>query len=215
MNLVLLVPALLVGAALVWRGRRLGAVLLTGALLFSSYSFAIYSFDIHFNRFFLVYCAALGLSVFAGGRRLLDEAAVSVGPEQPHGFAARVVGWFLALVALLFAVLWLATVIPATIAGTVPEAVVAAGLPTNPVHVLDLSLLLPAQFVVGVSLLRGRVLGRRLAPAFLAFGAFMAANLAAIVFSGPAGPALPIGFAVFGVVQVAILVALLRAPFVN
>ena len=39
--------------------------MLGGAYAFTAYTFAIYAFAVRFNALFLVYCAALGVSVFA------------------------------------------------------------------------------------------------------------------------------------------------------
>jgi hypothetical protein len=57
--------------------------------------------------------------------------------------------------------------------GYTPSAIVAAGLPTNPVHVLDLALFLPGVLIVGVLLRRGLPLGVMLAPVILVFFVLM------------------------------------------
>jgi hypothetical protein len=54
----------------------------------------------------------------------------------------------------LFALIWLSEIVPALFRGAPPPSVVEAGLLTNPVHVLDLSLLLPGLLFSGISLLR-------------------------------------------------------------
>jgi hypothetical protein len=78
-------------------------------------------------------------------------------------------GWFLIVAALLFAFLWLSEDLPALISGSTPQSVMDMGLPTNPVHVLDLGFFLPAAMVTGVLLLKRKPLGYTLAPALIVF----------------------------------------------
>ena len=56
-----------------------------------------------------------------------------------------------------------------------------AGLLTNPVHVLDLSLLLPGLMLSGISLLRRRPLGLALSPILLGFAALMVSAIGGMV----------------------------------
>jgi hypothetical protein len=215
-DLVLVVPLLLIGSVLALRGRRIGETLLAGATLFAAYSFLIYGFAVHFNGLFLVYSAALGLSVFAFvglTAKMLGEGTTPVGANP---FAITVAAWFLVVVAVLFAALWLSAIVPANVAGAVPPVIVTAGLPTNPVYVIDLSLFLPGQLLVGISLLRRRPLGYALAPVLLAFGTIMAATLATIMIMSSVkelGGSLALGggFLAFAVVNLAVLVAFLNA----
>jgi len=66
-----------------------------------------------------------------------------------------------------FALLWLSQDVPAMIDGTASRELRDAGLLTNPVHVLDLALFLPASGLAGVLLRRGRDWGHTLAPVVL------------------------------------------------
>jgi hypothetical protein len=77
----------------------------------------------------------------------------------------------------LFALLWLAEVVPSLLEGNTPASVRAAGLLTNPVHVLDLAIALPGLVLVGVLLLRGLKAGLIWAPALLVFIIAMAAAI--------------------------------------
>jgi hypothetical protein len=151
---------LLASAYLASRDSVRGVQAWAGALLFLIYTFAIYSFASDFNSLFLLYVAVLGLSTytFTGGVLLLDFEELR--RLAPVGRRARVpLGGFLIALGLGFAVLWLSQDIPAIIGGTVPAAVSEAGLLTNPIHVLDLALYLPAIVISGLSLLRNRTLG--------------------------------------------------------
>jgi hypothetical protein len=65
------------------------------------------------------------------------------------------------------ALLWLGQDIPALLTGGVPGDVTEAGLLTNPIHVLDLALVLPAAVLTGVLLARRRPWGYMLGSYFL------------------------------------------------
>ncbi len=75
----------------------------------------------------------------------------------------------LLLLAGLAGLQWLREIVPALLSGGTPKSISELDLPTNPVHVLDLSLLVPAVFVTALMLLRRRPLGFTLAPVLLVF----------------------------------------------
>jgi hypothetical protein len=182
-DLLVAVPWLAVTARAARRGSRRGRLLLGGGLAYAAYEFAIYAFAVHFNALFLVYCAGLGLSVFALVSTLVELArddvrAWFVPAARVRGPAGCLLG-----VGSAFTVLWLSEVVPSLSRGVVPASVLAAGLLTSPVHVLDLSLLLPAHVVVGVLLWDKRPGGYLFAPVLLAFGALMTTSVASVVLA--------------------------------
>jgi hypothetical protein len=64
-DLVLVVPLLVVSLILMLRGSRIALFVFGGGVFYVLYSFFIYSFGVHFNRFFLVYCLILGTALYA------------------------------------------------------------------------------------------------------------------------------------------------------
>src|SRR5690606_35044621 len=66
---------------------------------------------------------------------------------------AKGTGWMLVVVAVLFASLWLSTLVPFAFGGSPPDPEGVGGLP-YPVFVLDLVIVLPCIGAVGVMLLR-------------------------------------------------------------
>jgi hypothetical protein len=182
MDLVLAVPWLVVTGALAARGSQRGLLLLAGGLLYSVYTFLIYALGMHFNAMFLVYCAALGGSVFA-----LSGVTMSLLREEPPKpvtttISTRTAGYFLVAIGALFGVAWLSEIVPAVFWNTVPNSIAEAGMPTNPVYVIDLSVILPLHLAAGIALLRGRPLGLVLAPVVLAFGVLMALSIAGMMY---------------------------------
>ena len=122
---------------------------------------------------FLVYCAGLGVSFFSLAGLLADALREDARTWFDDGAPVRLAGYFLAAVGVLFSALWLSEVGPALARGTIPSSLTEGGFFTNPVHVLDLSLLLPAMIASGVSLARRRSFGYAVGPMMLVFNVIM------------------------------------------
>lgn len=167
-DLAVVGPTMIVLVLLARRG-RLGAYLAwLGTLAFTVYNYVIYTLSVHVGGLFLLWVAVLGLAGYAliGGLAVLDVGAV--GARLRHA-PRRLAGWFLVVVAAMFAALWLSGIVPAVLAGEVPAGARELGLPSSPVHVLDLAFFLPAAFTGGVLLLRGHAWGYAAAPGLLVF----------------------------------------------
>lgn len=174
-DLFLVVPALLLCAWRIGRGSQNAAAVWQGLLLYIAYSYTLYSFFLHFGRFFLLYVALLGLSV-----HLLVASATSAANVRgvaPTRTQARLAGALLALSATLFALLWLREIVPAMATGVTPKSVLDVGMIVNPVHVLDLALVLPAMLLTAALLWRGHPRGGRYVVPLLVFMAAMGCAL--------------------------------------
>ncbi|HVW24496.1 MAG TPA: hypothetical protein VHC69_03970 [Polyangiaceae bacterium] len=179
-DLLFTVPWLLITGALALRGSARAAILLAGGASYVLYEFVIYAFAVHFNAVFLVYCATLGLSFFSTIAAI--GFASRLPPPVPWSNRRRgLVGGFLVLLGAMFAATWLAEILPALAKGTTPSSIIQAGLMTNPVHVMDLSIVLPIHFAVGIAVLYHRRRGVTLAPIVLAFDLVMTASIAAMM----------------------------------
>lgn len=154
-----IVAPLLVVLGVAARRGALGAYLgWLGCLAFTVYNYAIYAFSVRFGPLFPVWVAVLGLSVFALAGGLATLPAETVRTR----FAARampVAAWFVITVGGLFALLWLSEIVPDLLAGGPSRSASTWDVPTNPVHVLDLALFLPAIVTSGVLLLRRHPFG--------------------------------------------------------
>jgi hypothetical protein len=140
-----------------------------GTLITLLYAYVIYAFAVHFNSLFLVYVAIVGLSFYAFFGSMIGQPLDRLQPVFAATTKARTVSVFLLLIAILFALLWLSEDIPAILGGKVPPSVVENGLLTNPVHVLDLGLLLPGMVITAVLLWRNKLLGYLFAVPLLVF----------------------------------------------
>lgn len=172
-NLAVVFPMLLISALVVLRQKSVrGLLIWFGALIYLIYSYTLYSFFVHFGPLFLLYVAILSLSFysFVGGLVSLDWQAMS---KVLSGVATKPAGILLATIAVLFSLLWLADILGALARGGTPADLGKIGLWVNPVHVLDLSFLLPGAFIVAVLLRRKRTLGLVLAAPLLTFFVLM------------------------------------------
>jgi hypothetical protein len=127
----------------------------------------LYAFFIHFNALFLVYMAVLGLSFYllVFGIAVTDRRVLQA--EFDKYTPVTLVSGLLWLVAGMFSFLWLSQIIPATVRGRIPASLEESGLPTNPVYILDLALLLPGMIITGILLKRRNPIGYFLAAPLL------------------------------------------------
>jgi len=192
-SLFVTVPVLIVSFIYALRGSMRARLIWLGMLGYTLYSYILYAFFVNFNSLFLIYTATLALSLYAfvgtistTDRKAYMEAVLAVR-KNPARFK-RLIATVLFVVAALFYMMWLSEVIPALLGEYTPQSIIDNGLPTNPVHVLDLSFLLPGLIITGVLILRDNPLGFVIAPAFFAYGAMLGlAIIAMIIMEAQAG----------------------------
>jgi hypothetical protein len=209
-------PLLVLLALLAGRGSLRAYLTWTGVLAYSAYTYTIYAFDIHFGPLFLVWVAVLGLSIYVliGSLSSIDPGRVmdSFTDKTPvRSTSALLIG-----VGVVFSLLWLSEIVPAMLEGTTPEVVAEAGLPTNPVHVLDLAVFLPAAVLAGAFLARRRAWGYVLAPTVLVAMVVLAAGIVSLMAVLAArgettSIGVGIGIGALAVVELVVVVRFLRA----
>jgi hypothetical protein len=170
-TLALAVPALLFSA--LYLGRSLRATLVwMGVLIYLIYSYLLYAFYIHFGAMFPVYMAILCLSFYTL-LACVSRISLLKLPRAFVGVKTMPVAAFLFLFASLFAALWTADIAHSLQSGIAPESAIDADLPVNPVHVLDLSFILPGMLITSAFLWKRRPLGFLFAAPMLTFSALM------------------------------------------
>jgi hypothetical protein len=176
-NLAVLTLLLVFGYAAA-HGSTPAVLVWTGLVVATAYSYTIYAFAVHFGPLFLLYVAVLGMSLWAliGSLSSLDPVRLVVTEPRLVGFVSSL----LLVIAGVFALLWVAQDLPAMFSGTSSQELRDTGLPTNPVHVLDLALFLPASALAGILLRRGRSWGFVLAPVMLTAMAAISAGIVAL-----------------------------------
>lgn len=189
---LLAVAVLIAGLAGARRGSLRGLLLWVGALLYLAYTFALYAVTIHFGPLFLAYVASLGLAAYA---LILSLTRPLPAIELP-ALAVRAASVVLLVIGVGFALLWLSSIVEALVAGRAPAEIIQAGLPSNPVHVLDLALVLPAMMMTAINARRGSPRARFLLAPWLVFSTLIAASLVAVAALSGGPLALAIGFLV-------------------
>jgi hypothetical protein len=167
-NVFIILLFLLISAYYVYKGSSNALLLWAGTILYIIYTYVIYCFTIHFNEFFLQYCFILGTSIYILLYIFYSKSNLCSSNKSKRRISKITALYFLIL-ALLFCFLWLSEVLPAVLAHSVPKTIKDAGLFTNPVHVLDLSVLLPGIFITGILLLKQKRIAWFLAPLILTF----------------------------------------------
>jgi hypothetical protein len=153
------VCSVLVAVLLVLLRRRPSArvhLVRLGLLAYVAYSYSIYLIGVPMNRVFLIYVVLVAVS----GAALLDGVVrlrPDGWPRVPRPRLERGTGWVLVAVAVLFAALWLAALVPFALGGPEPDTVGPGGA-AYPVFVLDLVAALPCVGAVGALALRGRAI---------------------------------------------------------
>src|SRR5579875_1994295 len=166
-TLAVAVPLLVTAPLLAARGSLWARFVWLGALGYTLYMYGIAAFDVAFNPLFLVYVALLSLSVFSIITLTTEFDAIEIRERAGADLPVRTTAGYLLGLAALFALLWMRDILPALAHGTVPTSLDGTRLPTNPVHVLDLSTLLPLAALSGIWLWQRRPWGYLLAGAVL------------------------------------------------
>jgi len=197
--LVLAVPALVLAMRASARGSLRAGFVWLACIGYMLYNAILSSFSLRFNELFLVYVASLSLGVasLVAVLRCLDASLLArrLSPRVP----VHAVAGYLIVVAVAFALLWLADIVPALLSGGVPASLRDTTLTTNAVEVIDLAFTLPLTLAAGLWLWRGRAMGVLLAGTMLVFLTLEAISVATDqVFGHLADPAQPTwGIALF------------------
>ncbi len=173
------VPVLAVGLWYATRGSLRGRVVWLGGLAYSTYVWASVGLQAPYNEFFLGYVALFSLSLFTFVGGLVTTDAGAIRRVLEGRVSTALYGGALLVIAVGLAVLWLADIVPALLAGTTPLIVEEAGRVALASHLLDLGVVVPSLLVAGVWLRRERTWGYVLAGVALVLGATLAASISA------------------------------------
>jgi len=217
-DLLFVAPCLLVSAVVAYIGSKTAKLIWGGVVLYLTYTFVLYCFDVHFNKLFLLYCAGLGMSFYLFIYFVFSEHRVPVAIMSKS--LIRFIGIYFIIIAVLFYLLWLTEIAPAIARGVVPKSVSDAGLFTNGVHVIDLAIFLPGTFITGVLLLKRKPTGYLLTPVLLTFFILMDVTIGALVLVMKSrgietNSALTIVMAVLALMSIALLTLFFRNAKIN
>lgn len=182
-DLFIIVPVLVVSGILSYYNKRVFIYIFGGTVLYLAYSYFLYCFAVHFNYLFLIYCFILGLSVYSFIYFIVKLTSFNVINWYNGTVPVKTISIYLLVISGVFYILWLGEIVPAIIHQKIPENIIQNGLLTNPVHVLDISLILPAFIITAVLLLKKRNAAFVVAPAMLVFCILMNINIAGLVIA--------------------------------
>jgi hypothetical protein len=180
-NLFLVVPLLLVSTLLLRKNNIIALYVFGGTVFYILYSFIIYSFGVHFNAMFLLYCLTLGLAVYLFIIFIYASRKLDVQNWFDDKLPIKAIGIYLMVISLMFYILWLKDIMPSIINNSVPTSVSDYNLLVNPVHVIDISFALPGLVISAILLMKKNNLGYILAPVSLVFIIILAIALAMMV----------------------------------
>jgi hypothetical protein len=172
-SLFVVFPTLIISTILVRRGSLRGRIIWLGGIVYLVYTYAVAAFEVRFNLLFLVYVALLGCSLYALIGSLVTTDTAGIRACFTNKTPVKTISIYLAILAILFYFMWLSEIIPALMAGKIPQSVLDNGTPTNAVHVLDMAWILPAFGIAAVNLWHKRTLGYVLAGALLAYSVYL------------------------------------------
>ena len=156
--LVLAVPLLVASMILSSRGSLRARFVWMGSLAYIAYNAVMFCFALQYNSFFLLFVALLGLSFWALVM-LASQFDPFVVSASVTVVRARTVAVYLLVCLVLFAVMWLRDIVPATVDNVLPGSFEGTGLTQNPIYVLDFAFTFPLLAVGAVWLWRRRPWG--------------------------------------------------------
>ncbi|MEO7426085.1 MAG: hypothetical protein ABI036_12930 [Fibrobacteria bacterium] len=163
------------------KGSTKASLIWLGTVFYLMYAYTIYAMALHFNVLFLVYVAIMGFSFYG---ILVSISHAGISAITPGGKAPRkLVGLTLLAISAIFELLWLSEIVPALAEGRIPQSVKDTGLLVNPVHVLDLAIVLPGLALTGYFVLKGNGTGYFFATPLLTFIALMGSSIIALMIT--------------------------------
>lgn len=182
-NLFIISPLLLISSFLASKKNKIATLVWSGVIFYLVYSYIIYCFSMHFNFLFLVYCFILGLSFYSFVYFIISNLNEPIIDWYNRNLPIKTTSIFFIVIAILFYFLWLSEIIPALIKNEIPKSITDNGTLTNPVHVLDLSIVLPALFITAIFMLKKKTLGFLFAPSMLMFCILMSLAIIGMVIA--------------------------------
>ena len=213
--LVVALPTVAVSMYLAARGSLRARITWLGALGYILYNSLVFAFATAFNPLFLLYVAALSLTLWSLVTLLTGFDIAGLAGHVSPRLRVRMIGGYLVAVTLLFFVAWMRDIVPALLDNGVPASLEGTKMLTNPIEVMDLSAAFPLQLLAGIWLWRRRPWGYLLSGLFLVMLTIEGVSVTADqIFGHISDPSQPLSavplFAALAVVGLVPTVAFLR-----
>src|SRR5580765_2345453 len=107
----MIVPSLIITAVFAYRKTYIAILLWAGVTLYVLYTFTIYSFSVHFNRLFIIYCSTLGLSFYSFAWFIYFQVKNLCISRIKKTNPSKVTGFYFFFLSLAFYLLWLSEIV--------------------------------------------------------------------------------------------------------
>jgi hypothetical protein len=181
-DLFVILPVMILSLFIAIKGNRNFWLMWGGCIIYLLYTYIIYCFDVHFNRLFIIYCLTFGSVFYAAIFFFYKILHVNEDETAEVNLTHKITGIYFIIVAILFYFLWISDILPNLRNESIPKSLQEVGLPTNAVHVIDLSIFLPLLFICGIAILRRKKIGQLLGCVLLTFCILMDITIAALTF---------------------------------
>jgi hypothetical protein len=141
--MVLAIPALVAAMFFTRRDSARALVVWLGALAYIVYQSVLFLFATPFNSLFLIYVAMLSLAFWSIVAIVHKMDLATFRARFDEKLPVRSIAIYAVVLALLNAVVWLRTIIPAIFSEQPATLLDGSGVTTNPVYVQDLAIWLP------------------------------------------------------------------------
>lgn len=203
------VPLLIVSLLLSRRGSLRARFILAGTHGYLFVTYLFYLCMAMYNELFLLYVLLTGTAFFALSNSLFSLSAEHLSDRFSDRLPNRFAGGLLIGNALLIALLWLSSVVPPLLDGSLYPAILQH-YTTLIVQGMDLGLLLPLSAAAGYMLYRRTEMGLLIGPVYLMFlsilmAALIAKLIAMSIHGVPVMPAIVIIPAIFLITSTTLL----------
>lgn len=156
-TLFIMVPATIFALLSMLRKSLKGTLVLTGLLGYFLYTYTSYTFLWMYNPLFLVYVAQMSLSFFAFVLLMMSFDIQRLRNAILPTFPRLPLLVFMVVLSILVALMWLARIVPALVAGVAPVGL--DHYTTLVIQALDLGFVIPASLITVALLARDHVWG--------------------------------------------------------
>lgn len=157
--LVIILPVLLICLFLLYKGSQKAFIIILGILGIIIYNYTFMSFNIQFNRLFIIYVALLGLSSFTLLKYTIRLDLDSFKNQFSKKIPIKTIGIFQIIIGILFYLIWGKAIISANINNNLTDIIKEWHVPTSAIYVIDMAFLLPLIIWSGLLIIKRKSLG--------------------------------------------------------
>ena len=180
-TIVLGIPLLLISFYYANKGSFRGKIILTGTLGYFLYTFMSYTFLWMYNQFFIIYVMLMSLSLFAFILALMSFDMENIDSNFNEELPVKFLGGFQIFLGFAIGMLWLGKIVPSIFNGAVPVGL--EHYTTLVIQGMDLGIVVPAEILSGILLIKRKPFGYLLSPVLIIKGIAMLTCISAMMIN--------------------------------